>query len=234
MPTLAALITQVREDRLNEPSEGFWQNQTLRRLINEAIRDIARKTEAFKDETSIAVTAGTQSYPLSLDFCVLNDPITFTPTGSSLRYPIEQVDYSHARTAWGINSALTRNLPTQCATQNYPGTTAMQILLFPIPSVNGSLSVYYAKFPTPLSSTGSDDQENVDVPTGWEDVILDYVQYRAEALRPGPEAAQRAAQARALYMENVTQLAHASINWSNHPGQIQMDPFDSIYGPWDW
>jgi len=228
MTTLASLITQLREDRLNEPSEGFWRNVTLRRAFNEGLKDIARKTLVFQTETTIAIVAGTQSYSAPTNLCSLLEPTTFTPTGSSLKYPIEQIDYHAARYQWGVNSAITQNLPTQIASRGYPGTTALSLLLFPIPSVAGTLHIYYAKYPTALSTTGSEDTDDIDIPTGWDDLLLDYAEYKAYSLMPGPDATARAAAALSNYRTLALELAEAGDRWSTRGGNIEFDPWWSV------
>lgn len=234
MTTLLSLIQQLREDRLSEPTPGFWSDETLRRYIDTAVRDIARQTKCFTVEGSVSIVAGTQTYDLPTNLCAVIEPCTYTPTGSSLKYPLEAVDYAYARHAWGVNSAISTGVPLQFATRDYPSPAvdALQLLLFPIPSQAGTLHIQYAKIPTALASDGSDDASDVDLPTGWEDVALDYAEYRAWSKSRSPDAAPRAATALQAYRDNLGALNVTSARWSTQGGRVQFDQFWPVNGEW--
>jgi hypothetical protein len=63
MATLGTYLIRLRE-RLSEPDEGFWTNQFLRATMNEAARDIARRSESLVVDATLTIGAGTESYPL--------------------------------------------------------------------------------------------------------------------------------------------------------------------------
>ena len=105
------LLTQIR-DRLDEPTEGYWKNAELLRWLNEATKDIARKSEVFRTDATISVTSGTQSYTLPTNLVtILENSTYFKPSSTSQRYPLEPVDQTIAVQTWGVNQAITRNRP---------------------------------------------------------------------------------------------------------------------------
>ena len=83
MATLGTYLIRLRE-RLSEPDEGFWSNSFLRATLNEAARDIARRSEALTVDATLTIVAGTESYALPTTVAKVLEPITFTPTGSGM------------------------------------------------------------------------------------------------------------------------------------------------------
>lgn len=230
MTTQLQLLTQIR-DRLDEPTEGYWKNSTLLRFLNEAVKDIARKSEVFHTDATLTIVAGTQSYTLPTNLVTILEHTTyFKPTGASQRYPLEPVDYTMAVQMWGVNQAISQNRPTMYTTKGYAGSSgALAMILYPIPSQAGTVYYTYAKVPTDLATDGSASATTVDIPAGWEDVACDYVEYKAQLRRKNYEAADRA---RANYDGNLSAMTAAGTNISNAPNTWGWDPW-SQYGM-DW
>ena len=226
------LLTQIR-DRLDEPTEGYWKNAELLRWLNEATKDIARKSEVFRTDATISVTSGTQSYTLPTNLVtILENSTYFKPSSTSQRYPLEPVDQTIAVQTWGVNQAITRNRPQQYTTTGYPGSSgSLSMVLYPTPNTNGTIYYTYAKVPTALATDGSASGTTVDIPGGWEDVACDYVEYKAQLRRGNYQAADIA---KSNYEMNLTAMADAGMRLSHVPGQIGWDPWGHYdgYGYW--
>lgn len=228
MATLSAFITRVRE-RLGEPTEGYWTNAEIRSFINEAARDISRRSESLVTDATLSVVAGTVAYTLPTNVVKLLKPATFTPTGSSARYPLEPVDRANAITRWGISQDINSGTPNMFTITGYAGAYSM--LIYPKPSSAGTINYRYAKYTSDLSTTGSQDGSTVDIPGGWEDVAVDYAEYRCWMKRRDRDMAQMARQ---NYTDGLAGLAEAGNRPVEVPGEITRDPFWWVNEEWGW
>ena len=170
--SLANLLVSAG-DRLNDPNHVTATLPQLRRWINEATREIARRTECLFGTDTIPVLAGTQSYFLPPDVVRLNHVQYELDTQT---IALEYIEQGAAQYLWGVNQAHQSAWPEQYTTWGHPGSSTFSIRLFPVPSSNGTLRIYYSRLPVELATDGSDDNTSIDVPNGWEDPLLDYVQ----------------------------------------------------------
>jgi hypothetical protein len=212
-------------DRLGEPREGYWRNQELRRWTNEALRRSARDTKVLTTTTTTVTVAGTQSYTLPTNAIEIYRAEWY-PTGSSQRYPLRPMSVNAADQRWGINQAITQSTPEVYVTSGYPPT--LTALLYPIPSVAGVLKSWYVKFPALLAIDGSDDDVVLDWPEGWEDMLADFVEYRAW-LKKGDTA--RAGVAETNWRNNIERITDVGENWVDAAGEISFDPWWWVNGP---
>lgn len=169
--TLTEMLTNVRS-LLDEPNPQFWQNSELTNWINEACAECQRKVEWKRAIATVAVTAGTQKYTMPTDLYRAYR-VEFTPDAGLDIYTVEFRGYMEMDQIWGINQEWPASYPLYYTMWKQPPT--LQIVLYPVPSQNGNLNVYYYQQITPVA-TGTDP---VDVLAGYEDVIEDYTCYRA-------------------------------------------------------
>jgi hypothetical protein len=226
MATLGTYLIRLRE-RLSEPDEGFWSNSFLRATLNEAARDIARRSEALTVDATLTIVAGTESYALPTTVVKVLEPITFTPTGSSYRYPITPIERHAAITRWGMHQDIGSGTPDTCVATGY--APSMSLLFYPSPSTGGVVNYRYAKFPTDLTVTGSNDSSTLDVPGGWDDVALDYAEWKCWLKRRNREMA---ADARERYVSGLAGLTEAGNRQIQVPGSIF--GHHEWSGGWDW
>lgn len=173
--TIAQLLTDAG-DRLADANHARFSAPMLRRWINEATREIARRAECFFTSGTVSVVAGTQSYALPAGIVRLQG-VEFT--ASSQTYPIDYVERVVASRIWGINQTQQSAWPEYYTTEGIPGTSTFTLKLFPVPSQAGTLNLFYFRLPTERATDGSDDALAVDTPNGWEDLVLDYLEARA-------------------------------------------------------
>jgi Family of unknown function (DUF6682) len=169
--TLTTALTNIRS-LLDEPNPQFWSNAELTQWINEGCFDAARKVEWKRTTATVAIVAGTQTYTAPTDIYRVYR-MEFVPTASQNTYTVEFRGYMEMDQIWGINQQWPASYPLYYTLWKVP--PAMNIVLYPVPSQAGTLTVYYYQQVTPVVS-GTD---NLDCLQGYEDVIYDFAVYRA-------------------------------------------------------
>ena len=171
--TVTTAVESLRE-RLDETTAAQWTDQSLRRWLNEAIRDIARRTRHYWDTDTIAVVASTGEYTVSADVLHVHH-VYFQPTGESRQIPLEPRAFEAMDSVW---------LDRQDADGGYPyvytlfgHAPTLTLKLFPVPSLTGTLTLHVARLPAAIDiASGSG---NIDVPDGWLELAYDYAEYMA-------------------------------------------------------
>jgi hypothetical protein len=110
--TLATMRADVRA-HLDEASATFWTDAQLNSFINDALRDIARRTETLQTIGTIAVTAGTRNYTLNFSPNLVRvHRVEFDPgPGSGPIYPLEARNFYELDQVWGSQQNQTRAYP---------------------------------------------------------------------------------------------------------------------------
>lgn len=169
--TLATTLTNVRT-LLDEPTPQFWSQAQLTNYINEGCADVARRSEWKRTALNIAVNAEQQNY-LAPDDTYRIYRIEYMQASSINTYTVEFRGFMEMDQVWGINQSWPANYPLYYTLWNFPPT--MEIILYPVPSSAGQLTVFYYQNITPAVST----TDNVDILQGFEDIVEDYAVYRA-------------------------------------------------------
>lgn len=215
--TQGEAITQIRA-RIDEPTAIYWTDVNLRMWINDTARDMARRTECLRDTYNQAATAGTYAYTPA--FTSVTQPyriyrVEFTPTGQTQVYPLEYRDRNSADEIWGLAQAQQTGIPAIWTSWGAPPALTLQV--FPSPSVNGTLKLYYYGLPTVLATaTSADANVAVDIVDGWEDVLIDGVEYRARRRDNDSDWVQ----AKQEYEQHLEALMEASIRYTDAFGVI--------------
>lgn len=95
--------------------------------------------------------------------------------------------------------------------------------LYPIPSQNGTLNIFYYRLPTQTTTT----TDYIEVPEGWEDLVVAYVEYKARRVDKDPNWQY----AKQEYEEKLQDLINVSRVYHD-----QMQFISSMSGtpiPWD-
>ncbi len=219
--TQANAITQVRA-RIDEedPASGFVSDAQIRVWLNEGQREVARRSNWKRTDTTISVTAGTQYYVApSAVIQILR--LEFKPTGSTQVYPLEYVEINAMDVVWGTGQTQRTGIPD---TYTLVSANPLSIQLFPTPSQNGNLKLYYYSMPTDLATADtSDANDPLDVPTGWEDLVVEYAS--AEAFRKARDMPSFQ-MAMAAFDRKLNRLLETSVQSTVAPGYI--------VDVWDW
>lgn len=205
---LTTMLASVRSI-LDEPNPQFWSNTELTNWINECCANVARKIEWKRAEMDIDITANQQNYTGPTDLIRIYR-ITFQPTEDPTNntYTVEFRGMMEMDQIWGINQEWPANYPLYYTTWKVPPT--LNIQLYPVPSVDGVIQVYYYQQITPVAE-GSDD---VDILEGYEDIVIDYTLYRA--LRK--DADPRWQEFKSTYEDKLTDLYDNSRTFQDQAG----------------
>lgn len=211
--TQAQLLTAARE-RLNEPTQTHYLDTELRRWINDGAKDLCRRTEILQTRSTITAVVGTREYTLPTNVIRVYRA-TYTPTGSSQPvYPLEYRDFNNMDAIWWTQQAVTSSTPHLFTMWGYP--PALKLIVYPIPSVAGTIEMFYYALPTELATDTSQVAFTLGIPEGWDDPVVDYVEYMALRKDRDP----RWQEAKALYEEHVATLYDLSRRWSDQAGMV--------------
>jgi hypothetical protein len=177
MVTLADSITNCESqlDELNVNNK-FWTTPEIRVWINDACRDIARRAEVLLIyNSSLTANAGQAKYDLPLDVIRVHR-VEFIPANSTQIYPVIGSTYDELDQIWGINPTTQSSYPTAYACWGTPGHVTIQF--YPVPAQDGQFNIFYYRMPGNLDTDGSDDNYDLDIPRGWDDLVVTYVSMR--------------------------------------------------------
>lgn len=211
--TQAQVVDEARY-RLNETVPAFFDDRELCIWINEACRDIARRTMCLRDSDTVTAVAGTQAYTQAADVLMIHR-VEYAATGQSQRHALQYMDINSMDKYWGASRAVTQGTPQFWTSWGAP--PALSLILYPTPSVGGSLYVHHYRLPAELNTTGTARATSIDVPSGWEDLVLDYLEYRA-FLKDGQ--AQRAGIAKQQYEQNLEALWANVVRFTDQAGMV--------------
>lgn len=209
--TLSSLLDDVRE-RIDEITARRWSDVSLITWINEGARDVARRSEVLQDRKDIAALANVQEYTLPTDMIRVHR-VEFKPTGSDQIYTLEYKDFNNLDAVWWSSKSVTTGTPALFTMWGFPPSA--KLIAYPTPSVSGTFTVYYYRFPTTVAS----DTDQVELPEGWHDLVVNYCEYLA--LRK--DADPRWREAKQIYEENLGNLFDISRRWSDQAGSIEVN-----------
>lgn len=218
MKTVGNIMSEAAS-RLDDEGMVRFTAANLRTWIEEGEKEIARRTECLRDDTTIAVSANTASVTGPTDMVRIYHA-QFEPTGQSSIYPLQYMDRKSMDPLWGTHQAIsTSAYPEFYTTWDTP--PVLTIRLAPIPSAAGNLRVFYYRLPASISTSGTDDNDTLDVPAGWEDLVTDYVEARAYRKDRRSDDYQLAMQS---FQEKLIALAETSVRYMDSGGTIDYMP----------
>lgn len=176
--TLTVGLSQVRS-LIDEPVAQFWSDAELTAWINQGCQELQRTVEWAQKQGTLTATAAQQTYNAPQDLLRIHR-LEFVPANNtSYTYSLEFRGYNEMDAAWGNLKALPSAYPEFFTLWKNPNDSAanigLQIVLYPVPSVGGTLNVYYLRTIVPVAA-GSDV---IDVLPGWEDTVYNFAAYRA-------------------------------------------------------
>ncbi len=207
--TLTTLLASTRS-LLNEPTARLWSDSEITTWLNEACRDLARRTEDLQVfDTSITAGPGTRAYALPAAIHRLHR-VEFAPSGSTLVYPLKPSSFDEMDPVMGINPALQSSYPYYWFLWGYPPTLTLYV--YPVPAQAGVFNLFFYKPPTAMVS-GSD---LADVPNGWEDLLVTYAEYRARRKNRDPIWSD----VKAEYEEKLAEMIDVTRQWHDQARHI--------------
>jgi hypothetical protein len=177
--TLLTARTEVRSI-IDEPIEQYWSDAELNSWINQACEETQRNAEWARKQGTLAATAAVQAYVAPTDLVRIYR-LEFVPTNqTAYTYSLDFRGYNEMDAAWGNLKTLPSAYPQLYTLWNNPDDSdptvkGLQILLYPVPQVAGTLNVYYYRSIIPAVN----DTDDIDILVGWETMIYDWAAGRA-------------------------------------------------------
>lgn len=220
--TLLALRQRLRH-RLDDQAGRGWSDPELNGYISEGARDVTRKAETNMTSSTVSVSAET-SVVNTLPTNVLRIYRAEWHTTDSRRIALEYRDMNNMDAVWWDHQNTVSSVPAFYTTRGYP--PSLQIQLYPLPSAAGSLVIFYYKIAAPLTA----DTDVIDVPEGWDDLVLDYAEYRAFRR----DSDERWQTAKAMYDQNLNSMMDTTRRYVEATGMIVDSSFylpEWLYAP---
>lgn len=213
MVTMGTLLADART-RLDEATARQWTDPQIRSWVNEAAKDIARKTETLQDRQTIAAVIGTSEYSLATN-CIRVHRVEFKQTAGAQTRELSYVDVRSLDQVGWTDRSHTDSQPFYYTI--WGSGTTLKLVTFPAPSVAGNFTVYYYRLPVELVEVdGSQDGSTVEIPEAWNDIALDYIEYRALRRDRDP----RWVEAKGIYDENLATMYDNTRRWADESGMI--------------
>src|SRR5215471_8104014 len=153
-----ATPTLLNPPATNPPTPALYTDTEITDWINDALRDIARRTEGLVTfDTSITITAyvpvpgqSAPTYPLPTDVIRINR-IEFVPQGAiNQTYPLQASTQQQMDQVWGTYQQNPASYPQFWVTRGYPGGSGRNqhvLQIYPVPSQGGTLQIFYYRQP---------------------------------------------------------------------------------------
>lgn len=202
--SLSTIRTDIRS-HVSETSAAFWSDAELNRWINEALRDIARRTLNLQAQVDIPMSANKGEYNAPTDMIQIHR-VAYRQSATN-ETPLEYVDPGRLDDAWMSNHQQT-GTPRYWTMWGWPSAgQSGQIKVYPVPSSATTLSVWYYRFPNELLA----DSQPIEIPAGWHDLIPLYVEIVAK--RKDKDQSWR--DASELYENRLINLNAVTRHWSD-------------------
>lgn len=211
MTTQATFLADARV-RLDEATADQWTDANIRAWINEGAKDIARKTESLQDRQTITGVVNTSEYVLN-SLAVRVHRVEWAPTGENTT----RLEYADLKSLDGFGweqRSLSNSRPYVYSI--WGSSNTLKLITFPAPSTAGNFTVWYYRLSTDLAEDGTAAASTVEVPQGWDEILLDYVEYRALRKDRDP----RWQEAKMLYDENLSTMYENTRRWADEAGVV--------------
>lgn len=214
----------------DSPQQRFYTDTEITDWINDALRDMARRVEGLVTfDTSIVVPAyvpvpgvSAPTYPLPTDVVRINR-IEFVPYGAiNQTYPLQASTQQQMDQVWGTYQQNPASYPQFWVTRGYPGGSGRNqhvLQIYPVPSQGGTLQIFYYRQPTRLTDPTANFAEYqipLDCIEGWDDLIVDFAEYKALQKARNPEWQARKQE----YEEKVQQMVDVTRAWTDQPSYM--------------
>jgi Family of unknown function (DUF6682) len=205
--TLVNLRTRVRS-RIDETTATYWQDSELTAWINEAAREVARRSENLQTTSLISSVANQQEYTLPADMFRVHR-VEFARTSSQV-VPLEYRDFNNMDSIWWSSQRITPGDPYWYTMWGFPPACTLIVYPTPSDSIANAFKVFYYRLP----ATASADSDPVEIPAGWDDVIVDYCEY--SALRKDGDS--RWQEAKGIFEDKMNHMVDSTRRWTDAAG----------------
>jgi hypothetical protein len=209
---------------LDDPANARFRAVDLRRWANEGAREASKLSGCLRASADVDWDADEQSNALTQDLVSIIEAEWISDNDPRV-WPLVYRDHTAGRPIWGTHQSISVGYPSVYWTDGYPG--AMTLSLYPTPSLNGTVRIRYARFSTSLSLSGGADGTAIDLPSGWEEVCIEWICYRAmQSVREY----DRAQAHRSEFDRRIDALATIAVRYTDEMGTVAMDDWYDIFG----
>lgn len=225
--TQGELIADVRS-RLDEAATGQWTDEEIRRWINQGATELARRTETLQATATISMVNGQQQYTAPVDTLRIYR-VEYLGPNSEVTV-LEYRDYNNTDSVTWSSQLTATGQPFLWTAWGFP--PYLRLVLYPLPdSSTTSIRVFYYRLPTKLAEgTNADANTIVDIPDGWQDLIVDYAEYNALRKDRDP----RWQEAKGLFEQGVQNMFDLTRRWTDQAGMIDTDNGIGPLHPFIW
>lgn len=225
MVTQAQTLTSARA-MLGEPGAAVtWANAELYGYINDAVADIARRTETIQKSTQVPLPADIRKVAAPADALRIHT-VSWKATADPRVYPLDIVDLHNMDAMWYTQQTITKGVPTAVTFWGYP--PAIDMVFYPTPNVAGEAQVHYYGLPDRLKTDGTDGSKTLVIPAGYEDLVVEYVCYLAQRR----DANQRWQEHKQAYEEGLAVLFDQTRRWTDQQGSIVPNGRGGVLPDW--
>lgn len=225
MVTQAQTLTAARQ-MLGEPNtEVTWSNSELRGYINDAVADIARRTETIQKTATLPIAADVRKIAGPADALRIHT-VSWKATANPEIYPLDIVDLHNMDAMWYTSQTTRKGVPTAVTFWGYP--PAIDMVFYPTPNVAGEAQLSYYGLPARLADDGTAASSTLVVPAGYENLIVEYVCYLAQRR----DANQRWQEHKQAYEEQIAQMHDNTRRWTDQHGYIVPNSGGGVLPDW--
>jgi hypothetical protein len=221
--TTTELLMQIR-DSLDEVTPAQWSQQSLRRWINDGMKDMARVTRHIRDRVVVTMVSGTAEYVLAEN--ILEIELAYYLPGDGRYIPLQPRQYEGMDAIWGQQQNQQGGWPILYTVWGY--SPNLKLRLYPVPPTNGhTVSLSVIRYPNLIPIDGSADSTVIDFPEAWSESLVQYAE--ARALRKDRDPRWQESMTR--YNEIRDQLVVMG-DYLNVPREVVMDPYVGAMPRW--
>ena len=232
-PSATAAQQSARGLSSSNTGQRFWDDTELTDWINDAARDIARRTEDLESiNTTLSAMSGVQAYPLMANVVRIHR-VEYTPTGSTQVYSPQHTSRDAADQFIGWNPAIQSFAPLIYWIFGTAGSSSdpLTIYFYPVFSSAGTIKVWYYRLPNRIADPAGDAAQYnvaVEIPEGWDDAAVLYVTAKALQKARNPLWTDRQQE----YEAKIAQLIDVSRRHSDAMDQV-INGFGGNTGYWN-
>ncbi len=213
--TLKDILDHVQE-LVGEPIGGFFNISARLRLINQAQREMVLNTKALTFDAKPLVTAGDPEVPLPMDFLTFGkEQPYFVESLQGRTHKLEVVDpglmddqFPHWRDSSLSHTSIPRYLVH---------SSPVEVYLYPVPGVGGTLVIPYVVEPDELRELGDEVFNGVEMMSVYAPALA----YKVAATHLTVRAPQLAQQYMSTYYREMRQLRHDIRVSSQRQGRVR-------------
>lgn len=204
----------------------FWESDELTAYINEACREIARRSETLKKWKSYKVEAGREAYPFPEDMFRIYR-VEYRRSSDSAQV-LEYQPFQSMDDIWFRSRGTTGGDPIYWTEWSYPGAADNGLYIYPIPSdtISDGLRVMYYALPRLMIS----EDDIAEIPAGWEDLAVLFVEYKARRKEAQDNRWQEAYE---LFETRLKEMLKTTQHWTDQQTYFA-GPSASWWGDGEW